>query len=179
MADDVLTFTVDVTNVGKVAGKEAVMLYSSDLVASLTPDVIRLRDFEKVALEPGESRTVTFAVPASDLAFVGHDGCWRLEEGEFRMRCGSETASDQLHANQSLGYTQYPVSTIRCNIERPSSLHGTVFSCLLPELCVVDPACCRLGNGNSLWGIRIISDYFCRNRSFLAANSYFCTNNRN
>lgn len=52
-ADDVLTFTVDVTNVGKVAGKEAVMLYSSDLVASLTPDVIRLRDFEKVALEPG------------------------------------------------------------------------------------------------------------------------------
>lgn len=90
-ADDVLTFTVDVTNVGKVAGKEAVMLYSSDLVASLTPDVIRLRDFEKVALEPGESRTVTFAVPASDLAFVGHDGCWRLEEGEFRMRCGSET----------------------------------------------------------------------------------------
>lgn len=70
-ADDVLTFTVDVTNVGKVAGKEAVMLYSSDLVASLTPDVIRLRDFEKVALEPGESRTVTFAVPASDLASSG------------------------------------------------------------------------------------------------------------
>lgn len=80
-ADDVLTFTVDVANVGEVAGKEAVMLYSSDLVASLTPDVIRLRDFEKVALEPGESRTVTFAVPASDLAFVGHDGRWRLEEG--------------------------------------------------------------------------------------------------
>ena len=86
--DDVLQLSVDVTNTGKRAGKEAVLLYSSDLVASLIPDVKRLRGFEKVALEPGETKTVSFMVPASELAFVGADGKWRLEEGDFRISCG-------------------------------------------------------------------------------------------
>lgn len=61
-----------------------------EMVASLTPDVIRLRNFAKVALASDESCTVTFAIPADDLAFVGHDGHWRLEKREFRMRWGSE-----------------------------------------------------------------------------------------
>lgn len=87
-AGDVLKVSVKVTNTGGKAGKEAVLLYSSDLVASLIPDVKRLRGFEKVALEPGESRTVTFEVPAHELAFVGADGKWRLEEGDFRLSCG-------------------------------------------------------------------------------------------
>ncbi|MBQ4189242.1 MAG: fibronectin type III-like domain-contianing protein, partial [Bacteroidales bacterium] len=68
--------------------KEAVLLYSSDLVASLIPDVKRLRGFEKVALEPGETKTVEFELPASALAFVGADGKWRLEKGDFRISCG-------------------------------------------------------------------------------------------
>ena len=79
---------MDVTNTGKRAGKEAVLLYSSDLVASLIPDVKRLRGFEKIALEPGETKTVSFTIPASELAFVGADGKWRLEEGDFRLSCG-------------------------------------------------------------------------------------------
>ena len=87
-AGDDLKLTVKVTNTGDKAGKEAVLLYSSDLVASLIPDVKRLRGFEKVALEPGESKTVTFVVPAHDLAFVGADGKWRLEAGDFRFSCG-------------------------------------------------------------------------------------------
>lgn len=87
---DCLTFSVDVTNTGNRSGKEVVMLWSSDLVASLTPDVIRLRNFEKIELAPGETRTVTLSIPASDLAFVGYDGRWRLEAGEFRIRMGSE-----------------------------------------------------------------------------------------
>ncbi|MCR5352591.1 MAG: glycoside hydrolase family 3 C-terminal domain-containing protein [Bacteroidales bacterium] len=87
-ADDVLTLSVDVTNTGKRAGKEAVLLYSSDLVASLIPDVKRLRGFEKISLDPGETQTVTFQLPASELAFVGADGKWRLEEGDFRLSCG-------------------------------------------------------------------------------------------
>ena len=70
-ADDVLTVSVDVTNTGKVAGKESVLLYSKDLVASSTPDNIRLRNFEKVALNPGETKTVTMQLKGSDLAFVG------------------------------------------------------------------------------------------------------------
>lgn len=90
-AADELTFTVDVTNTGKVAGKEAVLLFSSDLVASLTPDIRRLRAFEKVALQPGETQTVTLKVPASDLAFVGYDGKWILEAGDFRIQVGNQT----------------------------------------------------------------------------------------
>ena len=81
---------MDVSNTGKRAGKESVLLWSSDLVASLTPDVIRLRNFEKIELAPDETRTVTLSIPASDLAFVGHDGRWRLEEGDFRIRVGTE-----------------------------------------------------------------------------------------
>ncbi len=86
--DDVLKLSVDVTNTGTRAGKEAVLLYSSDLVASLIPDVKRLRGFEKIALQPGETKTVRFSLPASELAFVGADGRWRLEEGDFRLSCG-------------------------------------------------------------------------------------------
>ena len=87
-ADDVLKVSVKVTNTGDRAGKEAVLLYSSDLVASLIPDVKRLRGFEKIALEPGASKVVEFSVPASALAFVGADGRWRLEAGDFRLACG-------------------------------------------------------------------------------------------
>ena len=87
-AGDVLTVSVDVTNTGKISGMEAVLLYSSDLVASLIPDVKRLRGFEKIELNPGETHTVSFEIPASALAFVGADGRWRLEEGDFRLSCG-------------------------------------------------------------------------------------------
>ncbi len=87
-AGDSLSFSVDVTNTGSVEGKEAVLVYSSDLVASLIPDVKRLRAFRKVSLAPGESTTVEFSIPASQLAFVGADGRWRLEEGDFRISCG-------------------------------------------------------------------------------------------
>ena len=89
-AGDVLTFNVTVKNTGNVAGKESVLLFSSDLVASTVPDCRRLRAFEKVALNPGESKTVTLTVPANDLAFVGADQKWTLEEGEFRFIVGDQ-----------------------------------------------------------------------------------------
>ena len=94
-ADDVLTISVDVKNTGSRAGKEAVLLYSSDLVASLTPDNKRLRAFDKVALEPGETKTVRFTLPAKDLAFVGADGRWTLEEGTFILKVGRLTQDVQ------------------------------------------------------------------------------------
>ena len=87
-AGDVLKISVKVTNTGSRAGKEAVLLYSSDLVASLIPDVKRLRGFEKIELAPGETKTVSFDLPAEELAFVGADGKWRLEKGDFRLACG-------------------------------------------------------------------------------------------
>lgn len=90
-ANDEMTFTVDVKNVGSVAGKESVLLFVSDLVASLTPDVRRLRAFDKVELQPGETKTVTLKVKGSDLAFVGYDGQWILEAGDFNAQVGSQT----------------------------------------------------------------------------------------
>ena len=87
-ADDMLTIAVDVKNTGSRAGKEAVLLYSSDLIASVVPDNKRLRDFTKVELQPGEVKTVTFQLPAKALAFVGADGRWTLEEGDFELKIG-------------------------------------------------------------------------------------------
>ncbi len=91
VSGDVLAFEVTVKNTGDRKGKESVLLYSSDLVASVVPDVKRLRQFTKIELEPGESRTVRLEFPADELAFVGRDGKWRLEAGQFRISCGGQS----------------------------------------------------------------------------------------
>lgn len=90
--DDIITVSVDVTNSGERKGKESVLLFSSDLVASLSPDVRRLRGFEKISLRPGEMKTVSFNLKSEDLAFVNEDGKWTLEEGEFMLQLGNQTA---------------------------------------------------------------------------------------
>ena len=82
---DIIKVSVDVKNTGKVAGKESVLLFSSDLIASMVPDGRRLRAFDKVELQPGETKTMTFELKADDLAFVGWNGKWRLEEGDFKL----------------------------------------------------------------------------------------------
>ena len=74
-------------------GKESVLLYSSDLVASKTPDGRRLRGFDKIELQPGETRTVTIPLKADDLAFVDYYGKWVLEEGDFQLTVGRLTAT--------------------------------------------------------------------------------------
>ena len=88
---DTIKLSVNVTNTGDCTGKETVLLYSSDLVASMIPDVKRLRAFDKVELAPGETKTVDFVINADELAFAGDDGKWHLEPGEFRMSSGSES----------------------------------------------------------------------------------------
>ena len=88
-SDDVLKVTVDVKNVGARAGKESVLLYSTDLYASSTPDVRRLRAFEKVDLAPGQTTTVELEVTAKDLAFANYYGKWTLEEGDFVLSVGN------------------------------------------------------------------------------------------
>ncbi len=92
-ANDILNVSVDVKNTGSRAGKEPVLLYSSDIVASIIPDNKRLRDFRKITLKPGEKKTVTFQLPAKNLAFVGADGKWILEEGDFTLRVGRQAIS--------------------------------------------------------------------------------------
>ena len=89
---DNIKVSVDVKNTGKVAGKESVLLFSSDLVASMVPDGRRLRAFDKIELLPGETKTVTFNLKADDLAFVGYDGKWVLEEGDFKLMIADQSA---------------------------------------------------------------------------------------
>ena len=89
---DIIKVSVDVKNTGKMAGKESVLLFSSDLIASMVPDGRRLRAFDKVELQPGETKTVTFDLKADDLAFVGWDGKWRLEEGDFKLMIADQSA---------------------------------------------------------------------------------------
>ena len=89
---DIIKVSVDVKNTGKVAGKESVLLFSSDLIASMVPDGRRLRAFDKIELQPGETKTVTFNLNADDLAFVGYDGKWVLEEGDFKLMIADQSA---------------------------------------------------------------------------------------
>lgn len=90
---DIIKVSVDVKNTGKVAGKESVLLFSSDLIASMLPDGRRLRAFDKIELQPGETKTVTFNLNSDDLAFVGYDGKWVLEEGDFKLMIADQTVN--------------------------------------------------------------------------------------
>ena len=89
---DIIKVSVDMKNTGKVAGKESVLLFSSDLISSMVPDGRRLRAFDKIELQPGETKTVTFDLNADDLAFVGYDGKWVLEEGDFKLMIADQSA---------------------------------------------------------------------------------------
>lgn len=91
--DESATITVTVKNTGNRDGKEVAQLFISDLLASFTPDVKRLRGFEKVDLKAGESKTVSFKLPMKDLAFVGTDNKKHLEEGDFKIQIADQSAT--------------------------------------------------------------------------------------
>jgi beta-glucosidase len=84
---------VTVTNSGTRAGAEVVQLYVRDLVASVTRPVRELKAFERVSLDPGESRTVRFEVPVERLGFTGLDMRNRVEPGDFKLWIGPDSAS--------------------------------------------------------------------------------------
>jgi beta-glucosidase len=98
--EETAIINVSVKNTGKREGKEVVQLYISDLVASLTPDVKRLRGFEKISLQPGESKTVSFRVPLKELAFVNSNNKKTLEAGDFNVQVGQLTGS--FHVNKTV-----------------------------------------------------------------------------
>jgi beta-glucosidase len=84
MNDDI-TLSVSVKNTGGLAGLEVVQVYVSDLYRSISPPVKELKAFKKVALQPGESRTVNFTLKSGDLSFIGKD-CKRIvEPGRFKI----------------------------------------------------------------------------------------------
>jgi beta-glucosidase len=85
---DSLVIKVDITNTGKIFGKEVVQLYKRDMVASVSPDIKKLVRFKKIGLEPGETKTVSFTIYTKDLAFVGTNNEWITETGEFQVLIG-------------------------------------------------------------------------------------------
>ena len=87
--EESVTITLNVKNTGNREGKEVVQLFISDLYASVTPDVKRLRGFEKISLNAGESKKVSFTVKAQELAFVAKDLRWTVEEGEYAIQVGN------------------------------------------------------------------------------------------
>jgi beta-glucosidase len=91
------TITVTIKNTGDHDGKEVVQLYTSQLIAALTPDVKRLRGFEKVDLHPGESKTVTFKLALKDLAYVNPENKRILEEGDFKIQVGNQSTMIKLN----------------------------------------------------------------------------------
>jgi beta-glucosidase len=91
-AADEIIISVDVTNTGNREGKEVVQLYSTDLYASLIPDVKRLRRFEKVTLKTGETKTVTFRLKLNDLSFINLQNQRVVEPGDFEFQIGASSS---------------------------------------------------------------------------------------
>jgi len=91
--NETLTVTIDVKNTGQREGKESVLLYTSQQYASIAPDTKRLRAFDKIDLQPGETKTVTFKITPKDLAFVNDLSKTVTEAGEFKIQIGDQTQS--------------------------------------------------------------------------------------
>ncbi len=87
---DQINVSVDITNSGNRAGKEAVLLYLSDHVASITPEFKSLKGFEKIDLKPNETKTVKFIINQKDLQFVNEDLKWISEKGTFTIQIGDQ-----------------------------------------------------------------------------------------
>lgn len=95
MGNQTLTVSVPVTNNGTVAGKEVVQLYIRDVVGSTTRPVMELKNFEKVLIQPGETKTVTFTITTEDLKFYNYDLVYDWESGDFDIMVGAHSAEVQ------------------------------------------------------------------------------------
>jgi beta-glucosidase len=88
---DSITVEVSIRNTGTVAGKEVVQLYIQDLVGSVTRPVKELKGFRKIALQPGESKQVTFTITDEALKFYNYELQWKSEPGEFKVYVGGNS----------------------------------------------------------------------------------------
>ena len=93
--EDTVQVSFTLANTGTRAGTEVVQVYVRDLVGSITRPVKELKHFERVTLDPGESRTLTVGIPVQDLAFVGLDGVKKVEPGEFQLWVAGDSASGE------------------------------------------------------------------------------------
>ena len=99
--DETATISVTIKNTGTREGKEVAQLYVSQLVASITPDVKRLRGFDKIDLKPGESKTVTFHLPLKDIAYVNNENKKILEAGDFKIQIENLTSTFSINKTKT------------------------------------------------------------------------------
>lgn len=95
-ASSTIEVSVEVTNTGKVTGKETVQLYLQDLYASVTRPVKELKGFEQIELQPGESRKISFTIDEEKIGFFDNDGNWLVEPGEFKVFVGGSSSTTDL-----------------------------------------------------------------------------------
>jgi beta-glucosidase len=99
MAGETLTISVEVKNTGPIEGKEAVLLYTSQMYASIAPDFKRLRAYDKIDLKAGESKNVTFKLTPKDLAFVNDVNKTVTEAGDFKIMIGDQSVGFKYTSN--------------------------------------------------------------------------------
>jgi len=95
---DTLNFSVEIKNTSARDGKETILFFITDLFASITPSVRRLRDFKKEFIKAGESKVIAFDIPVERLSFVGRDHKWIVEEGDFEAHVGSQLLKFKIDA---------------------------------------------------------------------------------
>ena len=84
-SSDTIKVSVNIENTSEIDGFETIQLYSSDLYASITPDIKRLRDFSKVEIKAGQTKTIIFDLPVDNLAFVNLNNDYIVEPGKFKL----------------------------------------------------------------------------------------------
>jgi beta-glucosidase len=89
--DETLTVTVAVSNIGKYAGEEVVLLYIQDMVGSVSRPVKELKNFARIMLQPGEMKEVTFEVKPQDLMFYNSSLVFDWEPGDFMVHVGTNS----------------------------------------------------------------------------------------
>ena len=101
--EDNLEISVYLKNTGEREGTEIVQLYTRDVAASLVRPVKELKDYCRVSLTPGEEREVRFTLPKKSLGFYNNDGCYCVEDGEFRVFVGG-SSKDTLEQSVTLSF---------------------------------------------------------------------------
>lgn len=101
-ANETITATLQLTNTGSYAGEEVVQLYLNDVLASVVQPLKKLKDFQKIKLLPGETKTVTFHIDKDKLSFYDQKLVWTAEPGKFTVMIGSSSADIRLNAGFEL-----------------------------------------------------------------------------
>ena len=101
-SDEVIEVALKLSNTGKYAGAEVVQLYLKDKTGSVVRPILELKDFQKVSLAAGETKTIYFKIDKEKLSFFNQKLDWVAEPGSFELLIGASSADIRLRANFEL-----------------------------------------------------------------------------